>query len=118
MEWKRIGEGSLEIGNYYLVVTDEGKYQVRRYVRGWTRPGNMLTEDLSIKPSGDTWIDEGFIACGGPMGRKTRNPLFYTEIPELPELTEAEKIKSEISRLKARLYQIEKEEGGKKWEND
>ena len=106
-----MGKDKPEIDKIYIIYTTDGKYQIRRYVKGYVS-GCGLTADLSLLPykcKGE--IDEGFITLGGWIGRKSDKVACFLELPQIPKEFELHnslslkiaKYEAEIQRLKKQL---------------
>lgn len=112
-EWMTIGIDKPEVGKSYIVLTLDGQYQLKRYVKGYTTEFNQLTEDLSRRPpdNKDGEIEEGFIpVAGGWYGRKSSNVALFCELPAVPEaLKEKAQKRAKIAALKAEVRRLEKQ---------
>lgn len=115
-EWLTMGVDKPEIGKTYVVVTLEGLYQIKRYVKGYVTDYQQLTADLSYKPYGYTGkTDEGFIPTTGWCGRKSKKVMFFYELPTLPEImNDANRLHAKIAILEAEAKRLKKQlrEGG------
>lgn len=110
-KWLTVGVDKPEIGKTYVVLTSDGKYQIRRWVKGYVDDYNSLTEDLSHKPYKSTGeIEEGFITVGGWIGRKSNKVLYFYELPTLPQELEGDKrVRAKIAMLEAETKRLKKQ---------
>ena len=111
-EWMSIGTDKPEVGKTYIVLTLDGQYQIKRYVKGFTTAFNQLTADLSLRPhdnkNGET--DEGFISPTGWYGRKSTKVMLFYELPAVPEaLQETTKKRAKIVALEAEVRRLKKQ---------
>lgn len=117
MDWKCIYNDRPEIGKWYIVVDRYGKRMVRYY-------GVFYHEGLKSKRIiSAEWVEqwgwgwrhyecekqipfEGF-SNSSSGGLLCKEPVYFMELPPLPEMSELDKCKNELNLLQQKIKKLE-----------
>ena len=114
-EWKCIHRERPEISKWYVVVNGAGERSIRRYDLLYTQGLGAKKVIPVSRVKGWDWgwkhyecakqiPFEGFIKGDNYL---CADPIYFMELPELPEMSELDKCKSELLALKQKIKMLE-----------